>query len=45
MMEGYWPNQAIYDTIHGNVLYKNATRDELLGKLKMVEYYRFTIVK
>jgi hypothetical protein len=26
-------------------LYKNATNDVLLGKLKMVEYYRFTIVK
>ena len=45
MMEGYWPNQAIYDTIHNNVLYKNATKDVLLGKLKMVEYYRFSLVK
>ena len=45
MMEGYWPNQAVYDTIHSNVLFKNVSRDVLLGKLKMVEYYRFTIVK
>jgi hypothetical protein len=45
MMEGYWPDQAIYDTIHSNSLYKNAIKDVLLGKLKMVEYYRYTIVK
>jgi hypothetical protein len=52
MMEGYWPNQAIYDTIHNNVLYKNANKaatskeeEEMWKALKGVDYNRFTLVK
>jgi hypothetical protein len=47
MVEGSWPNQAIYDTIHKNELYKNAMKAEekLFNGLKMVTYNRFTIVK
>ena len=47
LIEGYWPNQALYDTIHANELYKNAFEKEmkLLGGLKMISYNRFTLVK
>jgi hypothetical protein len=47
LIEGYWPNQALYDTIHANELYKNAFEKEmkLLGGLKYISYNRFTLVK
>jgi hypothetical protein len=45
MMEGYWPDQAIYELIHNNVSYKDAAKDALLGRLRMVSYNRFTLVK
>lgn len=50
MIEGYWPNQAIYDTIHNNELYKNykpasKAEEDLWKALKSVSYNRFTIVK
>jgi hypothetical protein len=47
MVEGSWPNQAIYDTIHNHELYKNAMKAEekLFSGLKVVSYNRFTIVK
>lgn len=49
MIEGYWPNQAIYDTIHKSVLYKNAneavSKEEIWKALKDVSYNRFTLVK
>ena len=47
MIEGYWPNQAIYDTIHKNELYINEFKAfrELLEKMKWVSYNRFTIIK
>lgn len=49
VIEGYWPNQAIYDTIHNSVLYKDAneavSRDEIWKALKDVSYNRFTLVK
>ena len=47
LIEGYWPNQALYDTIHANELYKNAFEKEmkLLGGLKYTSYNRFTLVK
>lgn len=47
LIEGYWPNQALYDTIHANELYKNAFEKEmkLLGGLKMISYNRFTLAK
>ena len=47
LIEGYWPNQALYDSIHANELYKNAFEKEmkLLGGLKYTSYNRFTLVK
>jgi hypothetical protein len=47
MVEGSWPNQAIYDTIHNHELYKNTMKAEekLFSGLKVVSYNRFTIVK
>lgn len=49
MIEGYWPNQAIYDTIHNSVLYKDANEavssDEIWKALKDVSYNRFKLVK
>jgi hypothetical protein len=49
MVEGYWPNQAIYDTIHNHELYKQATtqldeEDEFWKSLKNTWYNRFTRV-
>jgi len=52
MMEGYWPDQAIYDTIHNNELYKRADaalaskeEEELWKALKNISYNRFILVK
>ena len=47
LIEGYWPNQALYDTIHNNELYKNAMKAEekLFNGLKNVSYNRFTLVQ
>jgi len=50
MIEGYWPDQAIYDSIHNHELYKNnnpATKveEEVWKALKGVDYNRFTRVK
>lgn len=49
VIEGYWPNQAIYDTIHNSVLYKDANEavssDEIWKALKDVSYNRFKLVK
>ena len=47
LLEGFWPNQAIYDTIHKNKLYTNAfNRDMKLWKgIKNVSYHRFALVK
>jgi hypothetical protein len=47
MIEGYWPNQAIYDTIHNHELYKNAFNAEikLWSGIKNISYNRFTLVK
>jgi len=46
LVEGYWPNQAIYDTIHNHELYLKATEadEELWSKLKSTWYGRFKIV-
>ncbi len=43
LVEGYWPDQAIYDTIHNHVLYNEAweTDTELWNKLDAVLYHRF----
>jgi hypothetical protein len=48
LLEGYWPNQAIYDTIHNNKLYLNAWNEEdekVWGKMKNISYNRFLLVK
>lgn len=48
MLEGYWPDQAAYDLIHNNDLYKNASKggDESVWKnLKNISYNRFVLVK
>ena len=49
MIEGYWHNQAIYDSIHDHVLYKNAHEAEVKlpvwDGMKKFLYNRFTIVK
>lgn len=47
LIEGYWPDQAIYDTIHANDLYKNAFEKEmkLWVGFKSYSYNRFTLVK
>ena len=45
MIEGYYPSQAIYNTIHNHELYVTARRDEMISKLQMVSYNRFTLLK
>ena len=48
MLEGSWPNQAIYDTIHKNKLYLNAWSSDyvkITGKMKLISYNRFLLVK
>lgn len=48
MIEGFWPNQAIYDTIHNNKLYINAWNSEdmkIWKKFKTISYHRFLLVK
>ena len=48
MLEGYWPDQAAYDLIHNDELYKNASEggDETIWKhLKNISYNRFVMVK
>jgi hypothetical protein len=50
MIEGYWPDQAIYDTIHNHELYKQATKradeeDKFWESLINTWYNRFTRVK
>jgi len=47
ILEGYWPDQAIYDTIHNHELYKEAGEEdaELWNKLDAVMYHRFIKVK
>ena len=36
IIEGYWPSQAIYNTIHNHELYDIASRDNMMNKLQMV---------
>ena len=50
MIEGYWPNQALYDTIHNHELYKNnnpttKAEEEVWKALKGVDYNRFIRVQ
>ena len=47
MIEGLWPNQAIYDEIHNHQLYKDA-QEKIVSHwdgLVNLEYHRFTLVK
>ena len=46
LVEGYWPDQNGYNTIHEHELYKKATEAEqkLWAGLQMVQYHRFTKV-
>ena len=49
LVEGNWPNKAIYDTIHNHKLFKNITpttnEEKLFNELKRISYNRFTLVK
>ena len=47
LINGYWPNQEVYDEIHNHELYNNATEwdKELWNNLHMIRYDRFTRVK
>jgi hypothetical protein len=48
LVEGYWPDQAIYDSIHANKLYQDAWSAEdkaVWNKFRTVSYHRFTLVK
>lgn len=47
LIEGYWPDQALYDTIHNNELYKNAmtAEEKLFNGLTNVSYNRFILVR
>ena len=45
MIEGNWPNQTIYNTIHDHELYDVASRNDIMNKLKLVSYNRFTLLK
>ena len=47
MIEGFWPDQEIYDVIHDHELYKQATsgEDALWQNLNNTWYQRFTRVK
>lgn len=47
MVEGYWPDQATYDEIHGNELYKNAfdTEDPAFEAMVNIWYHRFNRIK
>jgi hypothetical protein len=51
MIEGYWPDQAVYDLIHNHELYKNANNkieqedEELWKNLNNISYNRFILVE
>ena len=47
LIEGYWPNQAIYDTIHNHVLYKDIhnVQENFWEGMKSKFYNRFTVVR
>lgn len=47
MLEGYWPDQEIYDLIHNHELYKNSDigYEEVWTGLKSVSYNRYILVK
>lgn len=45
-INGYWPNQEVYDEIHNHELYINPTvlDKELWNNLRVIRYERFTRV-
>ena len=47
LLEGYWPNQALYDTIHKNILYRNAFNrgNKIWSGINNISYHRFSLVK
>ena len=47
MVEGFWPNQEIYDEIHNHQLYKEAWENDDFNwdGLIRLEYHRFTKIK
>lgn len=47
MINGFWPNQEVYDEIHDNEMYKNSLDgdEELWNNLNQTWYNRFTRVK
>lgn len=48
MIEGYWPTQVIYDSIHENALYQNALNADdkkFLSGIRNISYNRFLRVK
>jgi len=48
MSIGFWPNQAIYDSMHKNKIFRRNlkwTPEEKAFGLKTYSYYRFTLVK
>ncbi|MEA3460351.1 MAG: hypothetical protein U9R49_00640 [Bacteroidota bacterium] len=47
MLEGLWPNQAIYDEIHNHQLYTDAWEnfDFDWEGMTRYEYHRFTLIK
>jgi len=46
LVEGFWPDQNVYDAIHDHELYKTAmkTEEQIWEGLEMAWYNRFTIV-
>lgn len=47
MIQGSWPDQEVYNTIHKNESYLNAMKDlqKAASNLKSLSYNRFTLVK
>ncbi len=46
LINGYWPNQEVYDEIHNHELYKKAMNLEvIMDKLNLISYDRFIKVK
>ena len=47
MLEGLWPNQAIYDEIHNHQLYIDAWEKDYINwdGMTRIEYHRFTLIK
>ena len=46
MVEGYWPDQDGYNTIHDNEIYKTAmeAEEQIWNSVEMIQYNRYTKV-